>query len=171
MYIRLNITPYIKRLLCSGIKRLRRGVNNARPSSDEVKERVEQYLYSLSLSLSGLSWPALGRPLPLPLQKITRIIYTQICVSALTSASSVSFFFDSLRMSLLVPSTLILLSLLPLFRFLQFIVYSFLFAFLSFFYTHHNKRPWNQKAHLCNFCTHGCWTPPIINIKLGKQKS
>jgi hypothetical protein len=37
-----------------------RGVNHASPSSVEVKERVELYLYSRS----GTSWPVLGRTLP-----------------------------------------------------------------------------------------------------------
>ena len=36
------------------------------PSSAEVKERVELYLYSPS----GLSWPVLGWPLPLPLPSL-----------------------------------------------------------------------------------------------------
>jgi hypothetical protein len=35
-------------------------VNHPRPSSTEVKERVELCLYSSS----GPSWPVLGRPLP-----------------------------------------------------------------------------------------------------------
>ena len=38
-----------------GVKQRGRGVDNPNPSSAEVKERVEQYLYSPS----GL-WPALG---------------------------------------------------------------------------------------------------------------
>jgi hypothetical protein len=38
------------------------GVNHPFPSSADVKERVELYLYSTS----GLSWPVIGRPLPLP---------------------------------------------------------------------------------------------------------
>ena len=42
-----------------GVKRPGRGVDNPLPSSAEVKERVWLYLYSLS----GPSWPALGRPL------------------------------------------------------------------------------------------------------------
>ena len=40
-----------------------RGVDHPSPSSAEVKERVQLHLYSLS----GPSWPVLGRPLPLPL--------------------------------------------------------------------------------------------------------
>ena len=44
-----------------GIKRLERGVEHPPPSSSEVKDRVELYLYSPS----GLSWPVLGRTLPL----------------------------------------------------------------------------------------------------------
>jgi hypothetical protein len=43
-----------------GIKRPRRGVDHPPPSSAEVKEIVELYLYSPS----GPSWPVLGRTLP-----------------------------------------------------------------------------------------------------------
>jgi hypothetical protein len=43
-----------------GVKRPGRGVDHPPPSSAEVKERVELYLYSPS----GRSWPVLGRPLP-----------------------------------------------------------------------------------------------------------
>jgi len=43
------------------VKQLGRGVDHSPPSSAEVKERVELYLYSLSGSL----WPVLGRTLPL----------------------------------------------------------------------------------------------------------
>jgi len=39
-----------------GVKRPGRGVDHPLPSSAEVKERREQYLYSLS----GSSWPVLG---------------------------------------------------------------------------------------------------------------
>jgi hypothetical protein len=46
-----------------GVKRPGRGVNHPPPSSAEVKERVEVYLYSPS----GPSWPVLGWTLPLPL--------------------------------------------------------------------------------------------------------
>jgi hypothetical protein len=45
------------------VKRPRRGFDHPPSSSAEVKERVELYLYSPS----GLSWPVLGRTLPLPL--------------------------------------------------------------------------------------------------------
>jgi hypothetical protein len=45
-----------------GVKRPGRGVDHQLPSSAEVKERVELYLYSPS----GPSWPVTGRPLPLP---------------------------------------------------------------------------------------------------------
>jgi hypothetical protein len=40
-----------------GVKRSGRGANHQPPSSAEVQERIEQYLYSLS----GLSWPLLER--------------------------------------------------------------------------------------------------------------
>jgi hypothetical protein len=46
-----------------GVKRPGRGVDHLTPSSAEVKERVELYLYSRF----GPSWPVLGRALPLPL--------------------------------------------------------------------------------------------------------
>jgi hypothetical protein len=45
----------------SGVRKPGRGVNHPPPSSTEVKERVELYLYSPS----GSSWPVLGRTLPL----------------------------------------------------------------------------------------------------------
>jgi hypothetical protein len=44
-----------------GVKRPGRGVDHTPPSSTEVKERVELYLYSHS----GTSWPVLGRTLHL----------------------------------------------------------------------------------------------------------
>ena len=47
--------------LSRGVKRLGRGVDHSPPSSAEVMERVEQYLYSPS----GPSWPVLGWTLPL----------------------------------------------------------------------------------------------------------
>jgi len=40
----------------SGVKRPGRGVDHPPPSSADVKERVELYLYSNS----GLSWPVIG---------------------------------------------------------------------------------------------------------------
>jgi len=46
----------------TGVNQLRRGDDYPTPHSTEVKERVELYLYSLS----GPSWPILGRDLPLP---------------------------------------------------------------------------------------------------------
>ena len=46
-----------------GVKWPGRGVDNMPPSSAEVKENVELYLYSSS----GPSLPVLGRSLPLPL--------------------------------------------------------------------------------------------------------
>jgi len=44
------------------VKRPGRGVEHPRPSSAEVKEKVELYIYSLC----GLSWPVVGQALPLP---------------------------------------------------------------------------------------------------------
>ena len=49
------------------VKRPGRGVNNPSPSTAEVKERVELYLYSLSWP----SWPDLGWTLPLPLPSLS----------------------------------------------------------------------------------------------------
>jgi hypothetical protein len=43
-----------------GVKRPERGVDHPSPSSTEVKESVDIYLYSPS----GLPWSVLGRPLP-----------------------------------------------------------------------------------------------------------
>ena len=43
-----------------GVMRPKLGVNYPLPFSAEVKERVELYLYSLSLSLSGPLGPVLG---------------------------------------------------------------------------------------------------------------
>jgi hypothetical protein len=45
------------------VKRPGRGVDHPPPSSAEVKDIVELYLYSTS----GASWPVVGRTLPLPL--------------------------------------------------------------------------------------------------------
>jgi len=45
-----------------GVKRSGRGVDHPPPSSAEVKERVELYLYSPS----GPSWPVIGWTLLLP---------------------------------------------------------------------------------------------------------
>jgi hypothetical protein len=47
-----------------GVKRPGRGVDHPPPTSAEVKERVELYLYSPS----GPSWPVLGRTLPFTTQ-------------------------------------------------------------------------------------------------------
>jgi len=55
-----------------GLKRPGRGVDQTPPSSPMVKERVGLYL----CSLSGSSWPLLGRalPLPLPERKVPRFL-------------------------------------------------------------------------------------------------
>ena len=47
-----------------GVKRPRRGVDLPPPSSVEVKERVELYIYAPPTPF-GPSWPVLGWPLPL----------------------------------------------------------------------------------------------------------
>ena len=53
--------------LSEGVKRPGRDANHTPPSSAEVKERIELYLYSLS----GPSWPVAGRTLPfLPLPEL-----------------------------------------------------------------------------------------------------
>jgi hypothetical protein len=49
-----------------GVKRPGRGVDHPLPSSAEVKERVELYLYSPS----GHSWPVLGLTVPLSLTSV-----------------------------------------------------------------------------------------------------
>jgi hypothetical protein len=49
------------RVSVPGFKRPGRGFDHPPPSSAEVKERVELYVYSPS----GPSWPVLGRTLPL----------------------------------------------------------------------------------------------------------
>jgi len=41
------------------VKRSGRGVEHPRPSSPEVKERVELYIYFLSLGFRGLLWDEL----------------------------------------------------------------------------------------------------------------
>jgi hypothetical protein len=51
------------RLSFPGVKRPWRGVNHPPPTSAEVKDRVELYVYSPS----GPSWPVPGRTSPLPL--------------------------------------------------------------------------------------------------------
>jgi hypothetical protein len=51
------------RVYFPGVKRQGRGVDHPPPSSAEIKEKVELYLYSPS----GPSWLVLGRTLPLPL--------------------------------------------------------------------------------------------------------
>ena len=50
-----------------GVKGLGRGVDHLPPSKRRGHERVELYLYSLSVP----SWPVIGRTLPLPLANLT----------------------------------------------------------------------------------------------------
>ena len=50
-----------------GVKRPRRGIDHPPPSSAEVKERLELYLYSTS----GPSWSVIGWNLPLLLPRVT----------------------------------------------------------------------------------------------------
>ena len=54
-----------------GVKRPGRGADHPLPSSAEVTERVEVYLYSPS----GSSWPDLGWPLPLYLPELNVSIH------------------------------------------------------------------------------------------------
>jgi hypothetical protein len=60
-----------------GVKWPGRGVDHTPPSSAEVKERVELYLFSLS----GPSWPVLGwalplaLPLPLPVMQESKVVF------------------------------------------------------------------------------------------------
>jgi hypothetical protein len=53
----------------SGVKRPGRGVNHPPPFSAEVKEKVMLYHYSLS----GPSWPVLGRTLPFLYDMYTKL--------------------------------------------------------------------------------------------------
>ena len=57
--LKLHTQPFVQWV--SGVKWPGRGVDHPPPSSAEVKERVEQYLYFPS----GPSWPLLGRTLPM----------------------------------------------------------------------------------------------------------
>jgi hypothetical protein len=72
----LSLLYSANRIPFQGIKRPRRGINLPSPTSAEVKERVELYLYSFFRS----SWPVLGRTSPSPVrlgatrqQKYTKI--------------------------------------------------------------------------------------------------
>jgi hypothetical protein len=58
-----------------GVKRPGRGVDHPPPSSAEVQERVELYLYSHS----GPPWPVLGRILPLPLPSWRWTLWFETC--------------------------------------------------------------------------------------------
>ena len=57
-----------------GVKRLGRGVDHPPPSTTEIKERVELYLYSTS----GPSWPFLECNLPLPLYRVSQEEQTKL---------------------------------------------------------------------------------------------
>jgi hypothetical protein len=63
-----------------GVKRPGRGVDHPPPSSAEVKERVELYLYSPS-------WPVLGRTLPLPFTTF----YHTFCANNTRSSANIYF--------------------------------------------------------------------------------
>ena len=70
-----------------GVKRPDRGVDHPPPSSAEVKERVELYLYSPP----GTSWPLLGRTLPLPSPEFEHGTVWPIAQSVLCAASYISY--------------------------------------------------------------------------------
>jgi len=53
-----------------GVKRLGHGVEHPSPSSSEVKEIVEVYLYSPA----GPLWPLLGKTVPLPFLNVDSIL-------------------------------------------------------------------------------------------------
>ena len=59
-----------------GVNRPGRGVDHPHPSSAEVKERLDLYLYSPS----GPSWPVLGRTLTLPLLSTLNLGFMWISV-------------------------------------------------------------------------------------------
>jgi len=59
-----------------GVKRLGRGVDHPLPSSAEVKESVELYLYSTSVP----TWPVLGWTLPLPYRYLTSVLLISVSV-------------------------------------------------------------------------------------------
>jgi len=56
-----------------GVKRPGRGLDHPPPSSAEVKERIELYLYSTS----GPSWPILGWTVPLPFRQ--QKLWSNVC--------------------------------------------------------------------------------------------
>jgi len=81
------------------VKRPGRGVDHPFPSSSEVKERVELYLFSNC----GPSWPVIGRTLPLPLptlyknklkeysdRNLKEELWYEVCESAVTNWKELS---------------------------------------------------------------------------------
>jgi hypothetical protein len=71
------------------VKRPGRGVNHPLPSSADVKERVELYLYSPS----GPSWHVLGWILPLPLFGVTTIQSCMRVASSILEGLNLSWLF------------------------------------------------------------------------------
>jgi len=69
----------------AGVKRPGGGVNHPAPTSAEVKERVELYLYSLS----GSSWPVLWWTLPLPLPLPLQYVVTFGAITAMDTKNTV----------------------------------------------------------------------------------
>ena len=82
----------------SGTKRPKSGIDHPHPSREEVKERIELYLYSIS----GLSWPVLRWNLPShsspsnypiikPANSTTRIMLSFLCFTINPSDYQVLF--------------------------------------------------------------------------------
>jgi hypothetical protein len=74
----------VYRVSLPGVKRPGCGVNHRPPSSAEIRERVELYLYSTS----GPSWPVLGRTLPFR-DKNSSSVYKQLQEGVKFHASAV----------------------------------------------------------------------------------
>jgi hypothetical protein len=93
-----------------GVKRPGRGADDPPPSSAEVKERVELYLYSIS----GPLWPVIGWTLPLPLPLVKgrcseQVLYPpQVAVESLAGIPQ-TFILDSMLCACLSLNNIFLL--------------------------------------------------------------